>query len=355
MIRGNVHPCNQYQELDYFIDKIEGSLMRFYWTYCNLHEFEKCLQAMFYSSRKSKFLIENEIQLYLSDWQMQIINDVINSNDNHTYNRNFVYFSLTDIIKNIHLYIFYYICDQNSLWLKQIIYKLYDNNDISGIKQLYQYFIWGYLNIDHVLSIEECHTGFTGIFKMIRNKCNKVKIENYEILCVLEKYVKPYTDDKNYIIRKLYKKYTTNIFSKLLDILQQTNETDYKEQKKRAITLLELLNSKEIKKKPTFFNCLKCLYNIKYFFVKKTYITNNIIWYYLSMFIFIKELVVKQLERVSVLFVAKYFNTLLDFCKVIKHGNANKIVSYIIQYENVFINDKKIIQYSLPIHQFLAD
>lgn len=351
MIRGSVHPCNQYHELDFFIDKIEGSLMRFY---CDINRFEKYLHAIFFSSRKSKNLIENEIQLYLSEWQMQIINDVINSYDQRIDNINFIYFSLTYIIKNIHLYIYYYICDQNSLWLKQIIYKLYDSNDIRGLKQLYQYFIWGYLNIEHVLSIEDCHTGFTGIFKMIRNKCNKVKIENYEILCVLEKYLKPYTDNKNYIIRRLYRKYTTNIFSKLLDILQQTHEAEYNEQKIRAIALLELFNAKEIKKRPTFFEGFKCL-NIKCFFVKKKNIKNNVIWYYLSIYIFIKDLVVKQLESVSVLFVAKYFKTLMDFCKVIKKENVNKILKYIMQYENIFINDKKIIQYPLSILQIFAN
>jgi hypothetical protein len=297
-----------------------------------------------YSSRKPKDFIETELSLYLSNWQYLIIKRIIDDfyeNYNIKNDYKYVCYSLTELFKNINLYIYYYVCEQNVEWLKGTIYKIYDECDIIGIKKLYQYYIQAYLNIDHVFKIENCHNGFLGIHKLIQSKCNSLKIDNYEILSVLQNYIKiEEMNNKEVHIKKRYKEYTDRVFYRLFELLKEKKLIDYKEQHKRCVRLLEIFCCNEIPKYTYFLERLglSCLYNLKYACCCKENIKLNFVYLYLSLYISKKEYVIGKLLRYDIKLVNKYFDVLLDISSKLTAYNITDTMRSLIVFEDGLIN-----------------
>lgn len=341
-----INPCDCYQEIDCFIKDIQDGLIWFHWTYCHIEDFENHLGNMFYSSEKDKNCIQNELNIYLSNWQYEIVKVIVDKfydDDNNNAQYRIVHFSYSELFMNVNLYLYYYVNNKDIRWLKETIYKIYDDCDVVGLKQLYQYFVQAYLNVDNVHNMEKCHSGFKSIHKLITSKCNKVKVDNYEILYVLENYIN-INNNKEIYIQNLYRKLTNELFDKLYSTLLEKYEYDYKEQHQRTINLLKIILSVNNHKQSTLLETLglKFIYNIKYFCAKKQHIKQNAILSFIAFYIFKKKYLFKKLELFEIDTIKKYFELMMELCRKIKPYNIEKVMKIINHFENIVINKKKV-------------
>jgi hypothetical protein len=290
-----------------------------------------------------------ELNCSLAQWQIDIIKSVIDEYfvdiNKEKYNINYVYFSINGLLKNVHLYIFYVIREKNFEWLKKIIYQIYDNCDIQGLKNLFQYFIKAFLNLDHIMDIHFV-IGFKGIFKLIQTKCENCKINNYEIMSILKNYVE-IPNKKDILINTLYKKYTNKIMTIISIMLQHIGEiyfNQYKEQLQRTKILVEyLLNNNMIPKKNKWSKHFSWFNNIKYRFFKKQNIQTNIFLCYISNYISNKIFINQKLKSCSMFVVEVYFETLFNLISKIRQDNIIKVLHIIMEVERIFINTNKVL------------
>ena len=318
-----VYSCSEYQQLDIYINDICSSLSYYSWTYCELDELRARINPTISIPNYA-----NDLKNILSTWEYEIINtNIINNNSPiRVYNHDFDDYSF---YTNVYLYILYYLIDKDCSALRNMIYDIYDTYDINGLQSLCCYFYTSYLSIDNVQYIDNCHVGFRNIYKMIRIKSNTTKIDNYEIISILNDYLN-IPEPTEIIINTLYKRYIKEIF-KILEEQNSNQITSYKLQHSRLIKLLKMYNSpsKIIKQEhgivkqwwDFIINCasLKCIPK------------DNPILMFVSTFFFRKRIIKYKLLQKSFTEIENYFNKLNYIYK-------NQSIEHVLNYEKEFIN-----------------
>ena len=322
-----VRTCSEYQQLDIYINDISQSLTHYSWTYCDLDEVRVKILPIITIPR-----VLSDLKNILSKWEFEIISTDVLNKDIPIQDSDNIHFDTFLFYTNIYLYILYYLIEKDTRPFHDMIYDLYNNNDINGLQSLCSYFYASYLSVDNVQYIDKCHEGFRNIFNMMRAKISAFKIDNYEITSIMKDYVY-IPDKKEMIINNLYREYTSQIFKLLEEKCVASLNTDiaYKLQNTRLLKLLRIYNSSSkiiIKDHGIVDRCFNFIVNCV---SSKCITVGNMSLMFVSTFLFRKRIIKYKLLQKSIPFIEHYFNKL-------KYIYTNQSIEHILDYENKIIN-----------------
>lgn len=356
---------NDEEELKHYISFIKESTCPLHFTFCNLPDQVLIISKMIKEFQKvlAFDILKNKIIDYLGVWQYDIVKEIVESKrvDNpvfDTIGKNNM-FNFGSLFNQLNIYIHYFICSKDDKWLEETLTKLYINLDLSSLDILYQYYIISYLNLDYVYLMDKCSTGFDGIRKLIRKKCNKCVINHsYELQMILKHYVDVPTNT-DIMIHECY----NTIFSKYIDkvnsIIDSGNLSKHKEQSKRFKYVINYIYKKKNNKQSELNKCSSYkiwLYVLKYIFIKKEPLFinyNSKVCFFVSRYFIRNKYVKKQLAKYNQCLIISYLGILESLVNVLDDENCEKITNHILLLENFIISGITDIQLACTIVKYM--